>query len=80
MPLNKKLKSQLKSPIADLKNTGERWGGAITAGLFLEHFIKDTAWVHVDLAGPASVNRESGSTMRGGTGFAVATIVEHATR
>jgi leucyl aminopeptidase len=80
MPLNKKLKSQLKSPIADLKNTGERWGGAITAGLFLEHFVKDTAWVHVDLAGPAFVPRESGSTMRGGTGFAVATIVEHATR
>ncbi|MCP4445889.1 MAG: leucyl aminopeptidase [Myxococcales bacterium] len=80
MPLNKKLKSQLKSPIADMRNNGERYGGAITAGLFLEHFVKDTAWVHVDLAGPASVNRESGSTMRGGTGFAVASIVEHATR
>ncbi len=80
LPLTKKLKSQLKSPIADMRNSGERWGGAITAGLFLEHFIKDTAWVHVDLAGPASVSRESGSTMRGGTGFAVATIVEHATR
>jgi len=78
MPLRKKLKSQLKSPIADLRNSGERWGGAITAGLFLEHFIKDTPWVHVDLAGPAYVNREQGSTMRGGTGFAVATIVEHA--
>ncbi len=78
LPLRKKLKSQLKSPIADLRNSGERWGGAITAGLFLEHFIKDTAWVHVDLAGPAFVNREQGATMRGGTGFAVATIVEHA--
>jgi leucyl aminopeptidase len=80
LPLRKKLKSQLKSPIADLRNSGERWGGAITAGLFLEHFIKDTAWVHVDLAGPAFVNREAGATMRGATGFAVATIVEHATR
>ncbi len=77
LPLTKKLKSQLKSPIADLRNSGERWGGAITAGLFLEHFVKDTAWVHVDLAGPASVNRESGAIKRGGTGFAVATIVEH---
>lgn len=80
MPLRKKLKSQLKSSVADLRNSGERWGGAITAGLFLEHFIKDTAWVHVDLAGPAYVNREHGATMRGATGFAVATIVEHATR
>ena len=80
MPLRKKLKSQLKSPVADLRNSGERWGGAITAALFLDHFVKDTAWVHVDLAGPAFVNREAGATMRGATGFAVATIVEHATR
>ncbi len=80
MPLNTKLKSQLNSSIADMKNSGERWGGAITAGLFLEHFVKDTAWVHVDLAGPAYVKAEKGSTMRGGTGFAVATIVEHATK
>lgn len=80
MPLNKKLKGQLKSPIADMRNTGDRWGGAITAALFLSNFIKDTAWVHVDLAGPASSSREAGSTARGGTGFAVATIVEHATR
>jgi leucyl aminopeptidase len=80
MPLHKRLKSLLKSPIADLKNSGDRWGGAITAGLFLDHFVKDTAWVHVDIAGPASSTRESGATQRGGTGFAVATIVEHATQ
>ncbi len=80
MPLHKRLKSQIKSPIADLKNSGDRWGGAITAGLFLDHFVKETAWVHVDLAGPASSTREGGATQRGGTGFAVATIVEHATR
>lgn len=81
MPLNKKLKPILKSPIADIKNSGERLGGAITAGLFLENFVnKDTAWVHVDLAGPAYVKAEKGSTIRGGTGFAVASIVEHATK
>ncbi len=80
LPLNKKLKVQLKSSIADMRNSGERLGGAITAGLFLENFVKDTAWVHVDLAGPAYVKAEKGSTKRGGTGFAVATIIEHATK
>jgi leucyl aminopeptidase len=80
MPLNKRLKEQLKSNIADMRNTGERWGGAITAGLFLQNFAKDTPWVHVDIAGPASVNRGRGAVPRGGTGFAVSTIVEYLTR
>lgn len=77
LPLTPRLKDQLKSNIADMRNTGERWGGAITAGLFLKHFVKDTPWVHIDLAGPASTNREHGATIRGGTGFAVATILEY---
>ncbi len=80
LPLNERLRSQLKSNIADMRNTGERWGGAITAGLFLKHFAKDSTWLHVDIAGPASVNRASGATPRGGTGFAVATMVEYLTR
>ena len=79
MPLNPRLKDQLKSNIADMKNTGERWGGAITAGLFLKHFVKDTPWVHVDIAGPASVSRTIGAVPRGGTGFGVASIVEYTT-
>lgn len=77
LPLNPRLKEQLKSNIADMRNTGERWGGAITAGLFLRHFAKDTPWVHVDIAGPASANRENGAVPKGGTGFAVATILEY---
>jgi leucyl aminopeptidase len=80
LPLQEKLKEQLKSSIADMKNTGERWGGAITAGLFLSHFAKDTNHLHVDLAGPASASRDQPSIPRGGTGFAVATIVEYLTR
>ena len=75
LPLAPELKSQLKSNIADLRNTGERYGGAITAGLFLKHFAKDTPWLHVDLAGPASSTKTAGAVCRGGTGFAVATIV-----
>ena len=80
LPLSPRLREQLKSPLADLRNTGERWGGAITAGLFLRHFTRDTPWVHVDIAGPSSATRESGATTRGGTGFAVTTMVEYLTR
>jgi leucyl aminopeptidase len=77
LPLPERLKDQLKSDIADMKNTGERWGGALTAGLFLKEFAGDTPWVHVDLAGPASADKENGATAKGGTGFAVATICEY---
>ncbi len=77
LPLPKKLKEQLKSDIADMRNTGSRYGGALTAGLFLKEFVGDTPWVHVDLAGPASADKESGHLAAGGTGFAVATIVAH---
>lgn len=81
LPLNPRLREQLKSSIADMRNTGERWGGAITAGLFLKTFAKDTPWVHVDIAGPASLARDNGGAIpKGGTGFAVATLVEYLTR
>lgn len=77
LPLPERLKDQLKSDIADLKNTGERFGGALTAGLFLKEFVGDTPWVHVDIAGPASTDKEYGAVAKGGTGFAVATLVEY---
>ena len=80
LPLTTRLRDQLKSPIADMRNTGDRYGGAITAGLFLKTFAKDTPWVHVDLAGPAATSSARPSQPKGGTGFAVATIVEYATR
>ena len=50
---------QLKSEIADMRNTGDRYGGALTAGLFLKEFVGDTPWVHVDIAGPAAADKES---------------------
>jgi leucyl aminopeptidase len=80
LPLNSRLREQLKSPIADMRNTGDRTGGAITAGLFLKTFAKDTPWVHVDIAGPASTSVARPSQPKGGTGFGVATIVEYATK
>jgi leucyl aminopeptidase len=80
LPLPERLLDQLKSEIADMKNTGERWGGALTAGLFLKEYVGETPWVHVDLAGPSSTDKETGHVAKGGTGFGVATIFEYLRR
>ncbi|MBZ5715489.1 leucyl aminopeptidase [Nannocystis pusilla] len=76
LPLPEPLKEQLKSSIADMRNTGERYGGAITAGLFLSEFTAGQRWVHVDIAGPAMVRKPFGVCDEGGSGFPVATILE----
>lgn len=76
LPLPEDLKEQLKSKIADMKNTGERWGGALTAGLFLSEFHEGRRWLHVDIAGPAMASKAYGLTTPGGTGYPVATILE----
>jgi len=76
LPLNDDLKGQLKSPIADTKNTGTRMGGAITAALFLKMFVDGRVpWAHIDLAGPATSDKDTDYGTRGGTGFAVRTLV-----
>ena len=80
LPLPERLRDMLKSDIADMKNTGERYGGALTAGLFLKEFAGSTPWVHVDIAGPSSADKEDGATAKGGTGFAVASLVEYLSR
>jgi leucyl aminopeptidase len=80
LPLPERLREQLKSEVADMKNTGERYGGALTAGLFLKEFVGETPWVHVDIAGPSSADKEHGAIAKGGTGFALATIVEYLSR
>jgi leucyl aminopeptidase len=80
LPLPPRLAEQLKSEIADLKNTGERWGGALTAGLFLKEFAGDVPWAHVDIAGPSSANKEQGHVAKGGTGFGVASILNYLRR
>jgi leucyl aminopeptidase len=76
MPLLEDLKDQLKSDVADIKHTGDRWGGSITAALFLREFIGTTKnWVHVDVAGPASTERVYGWNPKGATGHAVLTFL-----
>ena len=81
LPLPDRLLEQLKSDVADMKNTGERWGGALTAGLFLREFVGDTPWVHVDIAGPS--HRRQGHRRhraKAAPAFGVATIVEYLRR
>tara|TARA_B100001250_G_scaffold142941_1_gene122319 strand:- start:3165 stop:4529 length:1365 start_codon:yes stop_codon:yes gene_type:complete len=71
LPLYSDYKKLIESDIADMKNTGGRYGGAITAALLLEEFIDDNKWIHLDIAGPArSDNR------KGATGFGVLSLYE----
>ena len=76
MPLLEELKEQLKSDVADLKHTGDRWGGSITAALFLREFTQGVPWMHCDIPGPVLRDRASGMHPKGGTGHAVLTFLE----
>lgn len=75
MPMEDKYFEGLKSPIADMKNTGPRAGGSITAALFLKQFIEKTPWAHLDIAGPVWTDKENGVHNSGATGFPVRTLV-----
>ncbi|MEA5553015.1 leucyl aminopeptidase [Anabaena cylindrica UHCC 0172] len=75
MPMEDKYFDGLKSGIADMKNTGPRYGGSITAALFLKQFVKDTPWAHLDIAGPVWADKENGYNGAGATGFGVRTLV-----
>ena len=66
---------QIKSDVADLKNTGGRLAGSITATKFLAHFAGDTPWVHLDMAGTDNSTRERGVWVKGATGIPVRTLV-----
>lgn len=66
----------IKSDVADIRNIGGRWGGAITAAKFLERFVKEKPWVHLDIAGPAFASSDKPHREGGGTGCMVRTLVE----
>ncbi|MGL5513064.1 MAG: leucyl aminopeptidase, partial [Sporomusa sp.] len=67
---------QIKSTIADLKNSGGRAGGTITAALFIGQFADKTPWVHVDIAGTADAEKDKGYNLKGGTGVGVRTLIQ----
>lgn len=68
----------LKSDVADCRNIGGRWGGAISAAKFLEKFVDGTPWVHLDIAGPSFASSNSSHREGGATGCMVRTLVEAA--
>ena len=80
MPIEDKYFEGLKSQIADMKNTGPRPGGSITAALFLKQFVKDTPWMHLDVAGPVWADSPNGVNNKGATGFPVRTLVNWVTK
>ena len=75
LPMEERYFEGLKSQIADMKNTGPRAGGSITAALFLKQFVKDTPWMHLDVAGPVWSDSVHGVNNKGATGFPVRTLV-----
>lgn len=78
MPLYYPYKDMLKSEIADIKNvTSSRYGGAITASLFLQEFIEKTKWIHLDIAGSSyNQDKEKGIYKKGATGWGVLSLIE----
>jgi leucyl aminopeptidase len=80
LPLHDDFKEQLKSSVADLKNIGGKWGGAVTAAKFLEQFVGSTPWIHLDIAGPSWCDTENSTRDSGGTGCFVRSLVAYVTR
>jgi leucyl aminopeptidase len=76
LPLYEEFERQIRSDVADVKNLGGRWGGAITAGLFLKRFIGDYRWAHLDIAGPATRPDATEYIPKGASGVGVRLLVE----
>lgn len=79
LPLVKEYREEIKSSVADIKNIGGSYGGAITAALLLQEFVADIPWAHLDIAGPAFAEKDSPLCPKGGTGFGVRTLVKFLT-
>ena len=75
LPMYEQAREQLKSEVADIKNVGGKWGGAITAAQFLAEFAGDTPWVHLDIAGTSLSVKDRGYLVKGATGVTVRTLV-----
>jgi leucyl aminopeptidase len=78
LPAEDEYKDMIKSDIADIKNTGGRWGGATTAAMFLKEFVGDTPWMHLDIAGTAWMEDAKPWIAKGPSGVPVRSLVEFA--
>lgn len=76
LPLYQEFEKQIKSDVADVKNVGGRWAGAITAGLFLKRFVGNYKWVHLDIAGTAILEESLPYCPKGGSGVGVRLLIE----
>lgn len=76
LPVEDEYRDMIVSDIGDIKNTGGRWGGAITAAMFLKEFVEDTPWIHLDIAGVAWMEEQKPWIAKGPSGIAVRSIVE----
>ncbi|HEX2783851.1 MAG TPA: leucyl aminopeptidase [Ilumatobacteraceae bacterium] len=76
MPLEPKYRKLLDSNVADMKNVGGPYGGAILAALFLSEFVGDTPWAHLDIAGPMNSDADDGWLSRGATGFGTRLLIQ----
>ena len=78
LPLPREYREMIKSSFADLKNIGKPGeAGTIIGGLFLQEFVDDTPWVHLDIAGTAWTDSDTPTCPKGGTGALVRTLVEY---
>ncbi len=78
LPMFEEYKEQIRSEVADMKNTGGRPAGSITAAWFLREFVDDTPWAHIDMAGVDNYEREKGVLVKGASGIPVRTLVAFA--
>lgn len=78
LPLTEEMKDQIKGDVGDIKNTGGRAGGAITAALFIEYFSEGLPWAHLDIAGSNRTTKARPYTPKGSTGVGVRTLLEYA--
>lgn len=76
LPLPADYRKMLDSPVADMKNIGGRWAGAITAALMLQEFVGECRWAHLDIAGPARSGKTNHYLAEGATGFGVRTLIQ----
>jgi len=76
LPLWEEYFDYLKSDIADFKNVGPRAAGAITGGMFLSKFVKDTPWAHIDIAGPTWLEKDKPYIPKGASGFGVRLLLQ----
>jgi leucyl aminopeptidase len=76
LPLDTEYFEAIRSNIADIMNTGGRWGGAITAAMFLKEFVDDTPWLHLDIAGTAWIEDSKSWIAKGPSGIGVRSLVE----